>query len=276
MFGGRVCNGMQRASFQIERIEAMKNTMNNQSRGLRLMRSAMLALVLLAVPATSFGGVILSVAIAPPVLPVYAQPLCPGPGYMWQPGYWAYGPTGYYWVQGTWVLAPYVGALWTPGYWGWNGGLYLWHAGYWGRHIGFYGGVNYGFGYTGVGYAGGYWHNGVFAYNRSVTHVSGANFHTYSRTVVSHESSRVSYNGGKGGLTARANTGGGNHAMHSAAGQSAHHSTTAHTASHASTAHTVSHASAAHTASHASAAHSVSHTSGGHASGGHAGGGHHR
>jgi len=92
----------------------MKNTTDKKSRGLRLMRSALLALVMLAVPATSFGGVILSVAIAPPVLPVYAQPICPGPGYMWTPGYWAYGPAGYYWVHGTWVLAPYVGALWTP------------------------------------------------------------------------------------------------------------------------------------------------------------------
>ena len=57
---------------------------------------------------------------APPVLPVYVQPPCPQPGWMWTPGYWAYGPDGYYWVPGTWVPAPYVGALWTPGYWGWN------------------------------------------------------------------------------------------------------------------------------------------------------------
>ena len=229
------------------------------------MRSALLALVMLAVPATSFGGVILSVAIAPPVLPVYAQPICPGPGYMWTPGYWAYGPAGYYWVHGTWVLAPYVGALWTPGYWGWSGGLYVWHGGYWGHHVGFYGGVNYGFGYTGVGYAGGYWHNGVFAYNRSVNHVSGANFHTYNRTVINHESSRVSYNGGKGGLSARPNqqhTASASHGTHSS-GQSAHRSSAAHSASHASAAHTGS----AH-------AHTVSHTSGGHASGGHASGGH--
>lgn len=256
MPAARVWNGMLRALSETKRIEAMKNTVNNKSRGLRLMRSALLALVMLAVPATSFGGVILSVGIAPPVLPVYAQPLCPGPGYMWQPGYWAYGPAGYYWVHGTWVVAPYVGALWTPGYWGWSGGLYVWHGGYWGHHIGFYGGVNYGFGYTGVGYAGGYWHNGVFAYNRAVNRVSGANFHTYSRTVVSHESSRVSYNGGKGGLTARANAGGGTHGAHSAS-QSAHYSA-AHTASHASAAHS----STAH-------AHNVSHTSGGHTGGGH-------
>ncbi len=64
--------------------------------------------------------------------------------------------------------APSDGLLWTPGYWGWNNGLYLWNAGYWGPHVGFYGGVNYGFGYTGVGFAGGYWHGGAFFYNRAV------------------------------------------------------------------------------------------------------------
>jgi len=271
----RACLEWHAACFiQIERIEVMKMTTNKNLRGLRLMRSALLALATLAVPATSFGGVILSVAIAPPVLPVYAQPICPGPGYMWTPGYWAYGPAGYYWVGGNWVLAPYVGALWTPGYWGWSGGLYIWHGGYWGHHVGFYGGVNYGFGYTGVGYAGGYWHNGVFAYNRAVNHVSGANFHTYSRTVASHETSHVSYNGGKGGLTARPNhAASGSHGTHSN-GQSAHLSS-AHAASHASAAHSSS--AHAHSASYASATHSSSHAHNvSHSSGGHAGGGHHK
>src|SRR5437899_365844 len=113
----------------------------------RVIGLAALALLLLAVPASSFAGVVVQVAIAPPVLPVYVQPACPGDGYIWTPGYWAYGPDGYYWVPGTWVFAPEPGLLWTPGYWGWNAGFYVWHGGYWGPHIGFYGGVNYGFGY---------------------------------------------------------------------------------------------------------------------------------
>src|SRR5215472_1665824 len=100
-----------------------------------------------------------SVNFAPPPIPVYAQPICPGPGFVWVPGYWAFGPDGYYWVPGYWVLPPFIGALWTPGYWGWGNGLYVWHAGYWGLHVGFYGGINYGFGYFGVGYQGGYWNN---------------------------------------------------------------------------------------------------------------------
>ncbi len=159
------------------------------------------------VPAASFAGVFISVNIAPPVLPVYSQPLCPGDGYIWTPGYWAYGPDGYYWVPGVWVQPPTVGYLWTPGYWGWGGSAYLFHAGYWGPHVGFYGGVNYGFGYTGRGYEGGYWNHGAFAYNRSVNNINVRNVHNvYNRTVVVNNYNRVSYNGGRGGIDARANT----------------------------------------------------------------------
>ena len=45
-------------------------------------------------------GIGISVPIAPPPIPVYAQPPIPAPGYLWTPGYWAYGD-GYYWVPGT-------------------------------------------------------------------------------------------------------------------------------------------------------------------------------
>ena len=33
--------------------------------------------------------IVVSVGIAPPALPVYTQPVIPGPGYIWTPGYWA-------------------------------------------------------------------------------------------------------------------------------------------------------------------------------------------
>jgi hypothetical protein len=135
-------------------------------RQIRLPGIVSLAMLALVLPATTSAqvsvGVDISVHVGPPALPVYAQPICPGHGYIWMPGYWAWGAEGYYWVPGTWVVAP-VGMLWTPGYWGWGGGAYIWHAGYWGPHVGFYGGINYGFGYGGVGFAGGYWHHGVFA-----------------------------------------------------------------------------------------------------------------
>jgi WXXGXW repeat (2 copies) len=160
---------------------------------------------LLAVPSPSSGAVFLSVAVAPPVLPVYAQPLCPGPDYIWTPGYWAYGPDGYFWIPGTWVLAPDPGLLWTPGYWAFANGLYLWHAGYWGPHVGFYGGVNYGFGYFGVGFVGGMWAGGHFRYNTAVMHVDPAMVHnTYvDRTVIRNTTvSHASFNG-PGGIMAR-------------------------------------------------------------------------
>jgi len=179
---------------------------------MRLFRSArwlLMTLLLSLVPATSHAGVFISVGFAPPVLPVYVQPVCPEPGLMWTPGYWAYGPDGYYWVPGAWVPAPYVGALWTPPYWGWSGGLYVWHPGYWGPHVGYYGGVNYGFGYMGVGFAGGVWRGGVFAYNSAVMHVGvggawGGNRVYVDRTIVERttiiNNTHISYNGGPGGI----------------------------------------------------------------------------
>jgi len=148
----------------------------------------------------------ISVHIGPPALPVYVQPVCPAPGYIWTPGYWAYGPNGYFWVPGTWVMAPTPGFLWTPGYWGWGGGVYVWHAGYWGPHVGFYGGINYGFGYGGVGFVGGEWRGGVFHYNTAVTNVNTTIIHnTYVNNTVVNKTvvNNVSYNGGAGGINAR-------------------------------------------------------------------------
>ncbi len=160
--------------------------------------------IVFCLPAISEAQIV-SIAIAPPELPVYVQPPIPEPGYIWSPGYWAYGPDSYFWVPGTWVQPPSVGLLWTPGYWGWRNGLYEWNAGYWGPHIGFYGGVNYGYGYGGVGYEGGYWRNGVFAYNRSVNNFGGVTIsNVYNTTVVVNSSvTRVSFNGGDGGTTAQ-------------------------------------------------------------------------
>ena len=124
---------------------------------------------------------------------------------MWTPGYWNYAATGYYWVPGAWVMAPYVGALWTPPWWGYNNNSYVWHAGYWGPHIGFYGGIDYGFGYTGRGYYGAYWNSGRVVYNRSVTNVNASLVHNnvYNYSVPRARGERVSYNGGRGGLSVR-------------------------------------------------------------------------
>ncbi|MGD0469772.1 MAG: YXWGXW repeat-containing protein [Terriglobales bacterium] len=175
----------------------------------RLVFGLVLGVLMLSVSVLSLStassaqiGIGISVRIAPPALPVYAQPICPGPGYLWTPGYWAWSDDGgYYWVPGTWVVAP-VGMLWTPGYWGFAGGLYGWHPGYWGPHVGFYGGINYGFGYGGIGFAGGEWRGGAFFYNRAVLNVNVTNVtNVYSRTVIVNNT-HVAFNG-PGGIEAR-------------------------------------------------------------------------
>ncbi len=145
----------------------------------------------------------------PPPLPVYDQPPCPGPNYLWTPGYWAWGPYGYYWVPGLWVMPPYYGALWTPPYWGFMNGFYGFFPGYWGPYVGFYGGIDYGFGYIGIGFFGGYWQGDRFFYNSEVTNV-GRGGYSYRRAVfyngrqyAAQPVNRVSYNGGPGGINAR-------------------------------------------------------------------------
>jgi hypothetical protein len=175
-----------------------------------LHRTVLITLLALAYPAASFAGffgVGVTVGFAPPPLPVYVQPPCPAPGYIWTPGYWAYSPDeeDYYWVPGTWVLAPSFGLLWTPGYWGLVDADYIWHEGYWGPHVGFYGGISYGFGYFGPSFVGGYWRDHDFYYNRAVTNVSNANItNVYNRTVINnnYHGSRASFNG-RNGVEAR-------------------------------------------------------------------------
>jgi hypothetical protein len=160
-------------------------------------------LALLSTPA--FAQVSISVDIAPPALPVYEQPACPNDGYLWTPGYWAYGDYGYYWVPGTWVQPPEAGLLWTPGYWGWSGNDYAFYPGYWGANVGFYGGVNYGYGYGGDGYGGGRWQGGNFFYNTSVNNIGSANVRNrYADATAVSQAGSISYNGGAGGVQAQA------------------------------------------------------------------------
>ncbi len=112
----------------------------------------------------------------PPDLPDYAQPSASDDSYLWTPGSWYYSSakSDYYWVPGEWVVPPLADWLWTPPYWGYNGTRYEWHVGYWSTSVGFYGGIDYGFGYTGSGY------------DRSKRNITSAN--------------RVSYNGGPHGV----------------------------------------------------------------------------
>jgi hypothetical protein len=134
-----------------------------------------------------------SVTLAPPAIPEYEQPPPPDDGLVWTPGYWAWSEDigDYYWVPGTWMDAPMVGYLWTPGYWFARRGRFVWQAGYWGPHVGFYGGINYGFGYFGRGFVGGAWRDGRMIYNHPVPDNAS--------------NSRVSYSGGGGGTNAQPN-----------------------------------------------------------------------
>ena len=75
----------------------------------RTIRFVLLAL-LVSVTAASMHAqfrISINVGFAPPVLPVYVQPICPQPNLMWTPGYWAYSNDDgdYYWVPGAWVPA---------------------------------------------------------------------------------------------------------------------------------------------------------------------------
>ena len=114
----------------------------------------------------------------------------------------------YYWVPGVWVPPPRVGLLWTPPWWGWNNGAYAFNQGYWGPHVGFYGGVNYGYGYTGNGYWGGRWSGNTFQYNTAVTRVNKTVIHnTYVNNSFAKNvnANRTSFNGGHNGIKAEPN-----------------------------------------------------------------------
>jgi hypothetical protein len=139
-------------------------------------------LALLA-PLAAWSQVSISVNMAPPPLPLYAQPSIPGDGYLWTPGYWAWDPDDgdYTWVPGTWVMPPSEGLLWTPGYWAYANQGYGWHRGYWGSRVGYYGGLNYGYGYNGSGYDGGRWERGHFRYNSAVNNLPSGRVHDVYR-----------------------------------------------------------------------------------------------
>jgi WXXGXW repeat (2 copies) len=180
---------------------------------MRVFRSSILALMLSAASVTLAASaaqaqmaVDIRVNIAPPPLPFYEQPVIPAEGYLWVPGYWAWDAADgdYYWVPGTWVEPPQPELLWTPAWWGWVDGRYVFYPGYWGREVGFYGGIDYGYGYTGEGYYGGRWDHGAFFYNRSVNNVASVRItNVYERTVVVNVRTNASFNGGNGGTTAR-------------------------------------------------------------------------
>jgi hypothetical protein len=135
--------------------------------------------------ASSSGSV--NSAATPPPVPDEDQPTLSQDGSLWTPGYWYWRDHGYVWIPGAWVQPPRVGALWTPAYWGFTGTVFVFHPGYWGPRVGFYGGVNYGYGYFGNGYTGGHWVGNAFVYNSATNHVNpGVAHHMYAESVPVH------------------------------------------------------------------------------------------
>jgi hypothetical protein len=188
----------------IETPPADRSSANGNLIRIGIILSLLLATAMLFVVPASFAQVGISITIAPPALPVYEQPICPGDGYIWTPGYWAWDGE-YYWVPGTWVMAPQIGFLWTPGYWGLGGSGFVFNEGYWGQSVGFYGGIDYGFGYFGHGYEGGRWENRHFFYNTAVNHVNASVIrNVYNTRATETTVNHVSYSGGNGGISARA------------------------------------------------------------------------
>jgi hypothetical protein len=153
------------------------------------------------------GDAASKITVPPPPLPTYQQPAIPEDGDLWMPGFWAWRDevSDYYWVPGTWVKPPRPDLLWTPPYWSRVESGYAYHVGYWAETVGFYGGIDYGHGYTGDGYQGGRWDNGVFHYNRAVNNLGSVDVaNTYDQAIeVRGEAVRVSFNGGRHGAAAK-------------------------------------------------------------------------
>lgn len=108
-------------------------------------------------------------------------------------------------MPGTWVLPPEVGVLWTPPYWAWVDTGFVFYDEFWAPEVGFYGSIAYGFVYFGRGYEGGHWEHGHFYYNVVVNKVDVTIIHNVYKAPAATNITvtRVSYNGGEGGVNAR-------------------------------------------------------------------------
>ena len=119
---------------------------------------------------SSFAQVGISIGIAPPPIPIYEQPYAPAAGNNWT------GLLGlrFRLLLGPWRLDPSAARRipMDPGILGLRRAARSLNEGYWGPTVGFYGGINYGYGYGGQGYYGGRWVGNTFRYNTAVTRVN--------------------------------------------------------------------------------------------------------
>jgi len=96
-----------------------------------LLASGLLASGVAALPASAQVSGDIYVQIGPPTPVVETVPAVPGPGYIWQGGYWRWDGYRYVWIGGHYVTAPYGGAVWVPGHWRHAPGGWAWVPGHW-------------------------------------------------------------------------------------------------------------------------------------------------
>jgi hypothetical protein len=88
--------------------------------------------LLTASPAASPANIGFSVNVNPPPPVVETPPPPPPtPGTVWTPGYWSWNGTGYVWVPGQYVVAPFPDAVWIGGRWVHRGPRWGWVDGHW-------------------------------------------------------------------------------------------------------------------------------------------------
>ena len=97
-----------------------------------MLRLACVGLALVATPAFARVGVVVNVP--PPAPIVETPPPPPAPGYVWQPGYWAWNGVQYVCVPGQYVVTPAPGAVWIAGHWDRRPDGWVWVDGHWRGH----------------------------------------------------------------------------------------------------------------------------------------------
>jgi hypothetical protein len=72
------------------------------------------------------------VNVAPPAPISEAQPVSPGSGYTWVPGFYRWDGSQYVWTHGHWMRPPQSGQVWVPGHWVESPhGRWHWRDGHW-------------------------------------------------------------------------------------------------------------------------------------------------
>src|ERR1700736_5245715 len=89
-------------------------------------------LTLAAVGVSARVGVVVNVPPPAPIVETVPPPL--GPGYVCQPGYWAWNGVQYVWVPGQYVVTPAPGAVWIAGHWDRRPDGRVWVDGHWRGH----------------------------------------------------------------------------------------------------------------------------------------------